>query len=153
MFNYSTGFVSQSLAQIATLLNNGVIEVYSGSRPTTADSSIKGTLLGVITSSGLAFTAGSPTNGLQFETNATDGTINKSSTQTWQFTALATDTAGWLRIKANVVDAGGVSTELIRLDGTIAAYGGDAKISGANGSAVEFGKVYTIDSCTLNWAK
>lgn len=149
-YNYSTGFVNSTLADIASTLNNGVIEIYTGSRPTTADSPVKGTLLGIITAGGLPFTAGSPDNGLQFEANTTEKTITKSTAQVWQFKALETGTAGWLRIKANAVDAGGNSTTAIRLDGTIAAFGADASIEGS--AQIDKDKIYTINSCIINWA-
>lgn len=149
-YKYSTGFIRKTLATIAIELNNGCIEVYTGSPPTTADSPVKGTLLGIITSGGLPFTAGSPTNGLQFEANAADNTINKSSSQVWQFKALDNGTAGWLRIKANAADDGGNSTTALRIDGTIAAYGGDATIEGS--ALIEKDKIYTINSCSINWA-
>lgn len=149
-YKYSTGFVNEILAAIAAKLNNGCIEVYTGSPPTTADAPVKGTLLGIITSGGLEFTAGSPTNGLQFETNAADNTINKSASQVWQFKALDNGTAGWLRIKANAVDSGGNSTTALRIDGTIAAYGGDATIEGS--ALIEKDKIYIINSCSINWA-
>lgn len=149
-YKYSTGFINKTLQSIATELNNGCIEVYTGSPPTTADSPVKGTLLGVITSGGLAFTAGSPINGLQFEANAADSSINKSASQVWQFKALDSGTAGWLRIKANVADAGGNSTTALRIDGTIAAYGGDATIEGS--AQIDKDKIYTINSCSINWA-
>lgn len=149
-YSYSTGLSNIVLEAVAAELNNGCIEIYTGAKPATADSPIKGTLLGVITSGALPFTAGSPDNGLQFEANATDKTINKSPSQVWQFKAIATGTAGWLRIKANAADLGGNSTTAIRIDGTIAAYGGDASIEG--GGNVEKDKIYPINSCSISWA-
>jgi hypothetical protein len=150
-YNYSSGFINATISGIATTLNNGVIEIYTGSRPTTADAPVKGTLLGIITSGGLPFTAGSPTNGLQFSVDTEIGTIEKSADQTWQFKALESGAAGWLRIKANAADTGANSITAIRIDGTIATYGGDATIEGS--ANIEKDKIYTINKCSINWAK
>ena len=149
-YNYSTGFINKTLQAIATELNNGCIEVYTGSRPTNADSPVKGTLLGIITSGGLPFVAGSPANGLLFEASAADNTINKSTSQVWQFKALDSGVAGWLRIKSNAVDAGAQSTTALRIDGTIATYGGDATIE--VNAQIDKDKIYTVNSCSINWA-
>lgn len=148
-YNFSTGFVASTLANISGILAHGVIEVYSGPRPVSGDAATKGTLLGVITASGLPFEAGSPANGLLFETDAVEGVISKDPAQVWQFKALASGTAGWLRIKSNAVDTGGVSTTAVRIDGSIAAFGGDATIEGS--TMLEVDKVYTINSCSINW--
>jgi hypothetical protein len=149
-YNYSTGFINKTLESIAADLDGGCIEIYTGSRPTNADAPIKGTLLGIVTAGGLPFTAGNPANGLKFATVAADKTIDKDSTQVWQFKALETGVAGWLRLKANAVDAGGNSTDALRIDGSIAAFGGDATIEGS--ANIEKDKIYTLNKCTINWA-
>lgn len=125
----------------ATLFANGVIEVYSGSQPTTADSAVTGTLLGTVTKDAGAFTPGSPTNGLTFAT-AASGSVSKS-TDNWQMNGVAAGTAGWFRLKANAADAGGSSTTAIRMDGSIASIGGDATLSNLS---ITVGGPVTIDT-------
>ncbi len=110
----------------ASTFANGVIEIYTGAQPATADSAVTGTLLGTVTLNSGAFTPGSPTNGLTFAA-ASGGAVSKSGV--WSFNGVAAGTAGWFRLKGNAVDAGGVSTVLPRMDGSIAVSGGDMNLS------------------------
>ena len=107
---------------------NGVLEIYSGVQPASADDAVQGTLLLTITESGGAFTPGSPTNGLNFDT-ALEGVIAKAAAETWSGSGVATGLAGWARLKGNAVDAGGASTTLPRIDLAIAQSGGDLNLS------------------------
>lgn len=153
-FSYSTGFVhkifnnaSNGGAGFAEIFKDGVIEVYSGNRPVSADAAKSGNLLGTITVNGGAFTPGSATNGLEFGT-ASDRSIDKASAETWQFTAGASGTASWFRLKGNATDEGSSSTSLPRIDGTISAFGGDATLSDTN---IVSGNVYTMNRCKFTW--
>ena len=110
----------------ASTFANGVIEIYSGAQPATADSAVTGTLLGTVTLNSGAFTPGVATNGLTFAA-ASGGAVSKSGV--WSFNGIAAGTAGWFRLKGNATDAGGVSTTLPRLDGSIAVSGADLNLS------------------------
>ena len=123
----------------AALFEKGVIEVYTGSQPATADSAISGTLLGTMTVNSGAFTPGSPTNGLTF-TAAVAGVANKLGV--WSFTGVQIGTAGWFRLKANAVDAGVLSTTHARVDGSCAVSGGDLSLSNIS---VTVGSPHTCD--------
>lgn len=123
----------------ASLFENGVIEIRTGAQPASADSAVHGTLLGTVTLNSGAFTPGSPTNGLTFA-GAVAGTVSKSGV--WSFTGVAEGTAGWFRFKGNAVDAGGLSTSAIRMDGSIATSGADLNLSNI---AVAIGAPNTID--------
>ncbi|MDB5886680.1 MAG: hypothetical protein JWR74_2851 [Polaromonas sp.] len=114
----STGF--------AATFANGVIEVYSGAQPATADAAATGTLLGTVTLNSGAFVPGAPGNGLTFAA-AANGAVAKSGV--WSFNGVAAGTAGWFRLKGNAVDAGGISTVLPRLDGAVATSGADLNLS------------------------
>lgn len=127
----STGF--------AAAFADGVIEIYSGAQPASADSAPTGTLLGIATQDGAAFTPGSTTNGLDFAA-AADGAVSK--TGNWVITPVAAGNAGWFRLKANAADAGGTSTTAKRLDGSIAVAGGDMALSNI---AIALGVPATID--------
>lgn len=153
-FSYSTGFVHKIFNNTANgglgfaeIFKDGVIEVYSGTRPVNADAAVSGTLLGTVTVNGGAFVAGQSTNGLEWGT-AADRAIDKASAETWQFTAGASGTATWFRIKGNATDAGSSSTSLPRIDGTISAFGGDATLSDTN---IVSGNVYTLNRCKFTW--
>jgi hypothetical protein len=122
---------------------NGVIEIYTGTQPATADAAVTGTLLGTVTLASGAFTPGSPTNGLTFAA-ASAGAISKSGV--WSFNGVAVGTAGWFRLKGNATDAGAISTALPRLDGSIAASGADMNLSNIS---ITVGAPTTVDTFTF----
>ena len=124
------------------IFQNGVIELYTGTQPTDADSATTGTLLGTFTLSSGSFSAGTETNGLEFG-EASSGELEKASTETWSMSAVATGTAGWFRLKGNATDAGGVSTALPRIDGSVGTSGSDLNMSS---TSITSGNTYTIDS-------
>jgi hypothetical protein len=126
----------------ASTFANGVIEIYSGSQPATADAAVTGTLLGTVTLASGAFTPGTATNGLTFAA-AANGAVAKSGV--WSFNGVAAGTAGWFRLKANAADAGAISTVLPRLDGSVAVSGADLNLSNIT---VAIGAPNTIDSFT-----
>ena len=126
----------------ASTFANGVIEIYTGAQPATADAAVTGTLLGTVTLNSGAFTPGSPTNGLTFAA-AAGGVVSKSGV--WSFNGIAAGTAGWFRLKGNAVDAGGVSSVLPRLDGSIAVSGADMNLSNI---AIAVSSPNTIDAFT-----
>jgi len=67
-------------------------------------------------------------NGLIFG-NPAAGVMGKPTTQIWSFNGIAAGTAGWFRFIGSVADAGGVSSTLVRMDGSIATSGGDMALS------------------------
>lgn len=125
----------------AGAMNTGVIDIYSGAQPLTADSAAAGTLLGTVTIAGGAFTPGSPTNGLVLAA-AADGAVAKAASL-WQFTGVAVGTAGWFRFRGNAADAGGASTSLARMDGSIASSGGDMNLGNLS---ITIGSPNTVDA-------
>lgn len=129
----STGF--------AATFANGVIEIYSGAQPLSADAAVSGTLLGTVSVDGGAFTAGNPANGLSFDVAA--GVASKAAAQNWKFTGVADGTAGWFRLKGNAADAGGASTTAARLDGSVGVSGADLNLSNI---AIAVGAPTTIDA-------
>lgn len=124
---------------------NGVIEIYTGAQPASADAAVTGTLLGTVTLNSGAFTPGTATNGLTFAAPS-GGVVSKSGV--WSFNGVANGTAGWFRLKGNAVDAGGVSTTAPRLDGTVAVSGGDMAISNIT---IAVGAPNTVD--TFTWTQ
>ena len=124
----------------ATTFANGVIDIYSGTQPATADAAITGTLLGRVTLNSGAFTAGTATNGLTFAA-AAGGAVSKSGV--WSFAGVADGTAGWFRLKGNALDSNALSTVLPRLDGSIATSGADMNLSQI---VIAIGAPNTIDS-------
>lgn len=129
----------------AATFANGVIDIYSGSQPVSADAAVTGTLLGTVTLNSGAFTPGSPTNGLTFAA-ASAGAVAKSGV--WSFNGIAAGTAGWFRLKGNAGDAGALSTTLPRLDGSIATSGADMNLSNIT---IAINAPNTID--TFTWTQ
>jgi hypothetical protein len=110
-----------------TLFTDGVIEIYSGTKPTDADATENGTKLVRITVDGDAFTAGSSANGLEFA-NAVATEIEKAAAETWTGTAVASGTAGWFRFYANAYGTG-ASTSAVRFDGRCGTSNADMVLS------------------------
>jgi len=109
-------------------VNDGIIYIYTGPQPTNADTAVQGTLLLRITVNNGAWAAGSPTNGLGFDAPAA-GVLSKAAAEVWRGLGVVDGTAGWFRLCGNVADAGGASTTLPRLDGSVAISGGDMNLS------------------------
>ena len=130
------------------IYKRGVLRIYTGTQPTTADLAATGTLLLTITLASGAFTGGAVTNGLEFGA-ASSGSISKASTQTWSGLAAATGTAGWFRLYGNAADEAStpaISTTLPRLDGSIAISGAQLNMSS---TTITSGATTTIDTFTV----
>lgn len=89
------------------------------------------------------------TNGLALGAS-TAGVISKHASQTWQFTAVASGTAGWFRWMGDDTDAGSVSTTLPRIDGRISTAGGGGEMI-LSSLTITSGATTTIDAMSLTW--
>lgn len=89
------------------------------------------------------------TNGLAFGLSAA-GVLSKHTGQTWQFTAVASGTAGWFRWMGDDTDAGGISTTLPRIDGRITTDGGGGEMI-LSSLTITSGATTTIDAMSLSW--
>ena len=153
MLHFSSGLKNQLLGAIRGAvtttysLEHGVIYVYSGSQPATADAAATGTTLLILTVSSGAFTPGNATNGLDFDAPSS-GTMSKAAAETWSGVGLANGTAGWFRHYGNPTDAGGISSTLPRIDGRVATSGGELNLSSVN---IVTGATVTVDTYTLSW--
>lgn len=115
----STGFCAAILgpASFDSIFRDGVIEIYSGPQPDSADLPPTGDLLGRITNNGMTWAAGQPAGGLRF---IRDGRYAaKDPGQAWQVVASSNGVAGWFRLLPNAADAGFVSLTAPRIDGAI----------------------------------
>ena len=135
----------QGTGSTKAALADGIIEIYSGVQPSSADDAVAGTLLLTITESGGSFTPGSPTNGLEFGAPVA-GVLGKASAETWQGDGVANGIAGWFRFKGNAADAGGSSTTAVRLDGSIGSSGADLNLGNTN---IVIGETTTLNSFNL----
>ena len=107
---------------------NGTLKLFSGPQPASADAAEQGTLLCQITLACGAFTPGVGTNGINFDAPVS-AVIDKAAAETWSGTAVAAGTLGWFRFQGNAADAGGSSTTLSRIDGTIGTSGADLNLA------------------------
>jgi hypothetical protein len=124
------------------VMKDGVLKIYSGAQPATADAAATGTLLATITVGSGAWVAGAFDNGLEFEDDPLSGEIEKNS-EVWSGLGLADGTAGWFRFYANPTDAGTSSTTLPRIDGSVGTSNNDLVMAS---TAIVTGRTYTIDS-------
>ena len=126
------------------LFRNGVLDIFSGTQPTDADTTESGTKLVRITLSSGAFVAGTATNGINLGT-ATNGVIGKDSDETWSGVGLVTGNAGWFRFYDNAATTG-ASTSAIRLDGSIATTGAQMNMTN---TGISVGGVTVITSVAI----
>lgn len=119
----------------------GVMYIYSGSQPITADAAATGTLLGIVTKDAAAFAFGTLTNGLAFDAPVA-GSVSKAAADVWKMFGLALGTAGYFRLMGNAADNLALSTTLPRLDGSIGVSGADLNMSNI---AIDVGVPSTID--------
>lgn len=129
---------------ISDLFRNGVIDIFSGSQPSNADSGEVGTKLVSITLNSGDFTGGAAANGLNFDV-AASGVLAKDTGETWSGIGLADAAAGWFRLYDNGYVTG-VSPTAIRLDGNVATSGAQLNISN---TTVTIGGTTTVDSADL----
>ena len=128
----------------ADLFRHGVMRIYSGTQPTTADLVESGSLLAVISESSGAFTKDLDPNGINFDTS-TAGVLGKRSDETWSGVGLLAATAGWFRFYDNGYTPGESTTE-IRFDGAIATSGGELNMGN---TSITLGGTTTIDTVAI----
>lgn len=148
MLRFSTGLRNGILnaTGIKEAMADGVLRIYSGAQPVSADNAVSGTLLLEVTVDGGAFSHGSATNGLEFDAPAA-GVLSKAAAETWRGNGLADGVAGWFRFCANPVDSGGSSTTLARIDGSVGRSAADLNLSNVN---IAVGVPNTIDVFSIS---
>jgi len=119
----STGLRNKMLdtGSLKTIMAAGLIKIYSGAVPATADAAVTGTLLCTISIGGAG-------TGINFEAAAVSGVLAKATAETWSGTNAATGTASYYRHVA-AADDGTLSTTQARLQGTVSTVGADMNLS------------------------
>lgn len=122
-FKVSTGLRNYMLStgSLRQALQNGKIQIYSGSEPATADDAATGTLLCTIDKDG----AGS---GFTLDTTAVGGVLAKVPTDALRGTVLSNGTPGYYR-HVGSSDTGAASTTEPRVQGRIAQSGAEGNIT------------------------
>lgn len=123
MEKMSTGHIKQQLTEITKMYANGVMAIYSGTQPASADDAETGSLLCLITRNSGAFTPGDSENGLNFKLPLIfTGEITKDPEEIWSGIAINDGVAGWFRFYDNTYTTG-ESFIAKRFDGSISNVG------------------------------
>jgi hypothetical protein len=123
-FKFSTGSRNKVLdnSSLKGLLDGGLIKIYSGTVPATADSALGGaSLLVTISDNGTGA-------GLNLDASAADGVITKDLSQVWKGVNGASGTASFFRF-VQQADTGGESTTEVRVQGVVGLAGADMNLS------------------------
>lgn len=131
------------------IFRNGIMRIFSGAQPATADAAETGTMLVEISVGSGTFVSGAPEFGLNFGETAAAGVLGKSALETWSGEAGATATAGYFRFYPNDVDNHDgldVGETAIRFDGAIATSGAQLNMSN---TSITSGGTTTIDSVAV----
>jgi hypothetical protein len=125
------------------IFKDGVLRIYSGSQPVSADAAYTGTLLLEISVASGAWAAGAPANGLEFGP-VSAGVIAKDGA-VWSDAGIAGGTAGWYRFYANQSDDGSLDSGFThpRFDGAVGTSGAELNMSS---TTVTLGGTVTIDT-------
>lgn len=129
----------------ADALSDGIIYLFSGSQPATADAT-EGTAINLvkITLASGAFTPGAPTNGINLDV-ATLGVLAKAVAEVWSGENIAAGVIGWGRFYANDV-VQGESTTAVRFDFAVSQSGAELD---AGNTTVVIGGTTTLSTFTL----
>ena len=130
----------------ADALADGIIYLYTGTQPATADAT-EGTATNLvkITLASGAFTSGVSTNGINLAV-AASGVLSKAVAETWSGTNLADGVIGWGRFYANTVVQGVVTTTGVRMDFAVSQSGAELD---AGNTTVVTGGTTTISTFTI----
>jgi hypothetical protein len=125
--NLSTGLINGLLStgSAKAQIEGGagfLIDIYTGSRPASANSAATGTRLLVLSNNGAG-------TGMNFAAAAVNGQLDKLSSQVWSSTVTATGTAGWFRIRRTTDTGTTDDVASFRADGVIATSGGDLNLT------------------------
>ena len=106
-----------------------ILEIYSGTQPSSAENVETGTLLAKVTDDGEDFTDATGANGLTFKAGAA-GVMAKTVAQTWKGDGSETGTAGWFRIYAKAHNKGADPGDesYVRLDGRVGTTSGELQL-------------------------
>lgn len=115
----STGFKTKILGResFADIFDGGTIRIFSGAQPATADHAETGTLLGLVTVGGGAWSAENTAAGLHYL--QIDEFVTNSAFESWLFRAEQSGVVGWFRVVGPAEDDGQPSYNLPRIDGSV----------------------------------
>ena len=137
MIKASTGLRDHLMTEgaLRTALHEGVIRIYQGTPPLSADAALGGAML-------LSTITGPDEAGLVFETTADNGSLLKNS-EVWSGDNVATGTASFYR-HVLLADDGSESTTALRIQGTCGTIASTADMRLSSTSLTE-GATQTLD--------
>ena len=120
MAKFSTGLRNAMLTgqSFKSTMDGGLLHIYAGTPPTTADDSVSGA------TPILTLSVDGTGGGLHFAMTAENGAIGKDTSELWKGVIQATDAATWFRFAA-AGDTGAASDLEPRIQGSIGVAGTD----------------------------
>ena len=150
---YTCLFKSEKGGSFQQVFRNGVLRLFTGARPSSADDAETGTMLCEITLNKGVFVAGQSENGLNVGVIGANGEIKRAidpatgAVEKWEVDGVAAGTAGWGRWYANALETG-VSTTAVRMDGVVSTSIG-SDIVMANGRDIIVGAPVAITDVSV----
>jgi len=132
MAKFSTGLRNAMLTgqSFKATMDGGLINIYAGTPPATADDSVAGA------TPILTLSVDGTGGGLHFATTAENGALGKDTSELWKGVIQATDAATWFRFVASG-DTGAQSSTEARIQGTIGVAGTDMLMANTTLTATE----------------
>jgi len=121
------------LAAFPIAFNGGHIRVFGGARPASPNGAQAGSLLGTITRNGLPAALGAPA-ALTFVQQGPY--ILHDPDELWTLTVIASGSATWFRLVADVDDPGDADASRLRIDGTASDFAGAGELRMPNTALV-----------------
>ena len=149
----STGLAGRLLGNesFEQLMRHGVIELRDGAIPASPDLAATGNLIARITNAGASWAPGASAGGLEWQRVGRFAV--PAPGQSWQLTGVVTGTPTWFRVRANAPETGVGASDVLRIDGVVAALDG-SPTTGADlflpTAQVAAGSVRRIDNFTFS---
>lgn len=135
MIKISTGMQDNQLAALKTELDGGVIKIYGGTVPSSANDALTGAVL--LCTVSLASTG----TGISFDAAPANGVLSKNPSEVWSGVNVASGTATFYR-HVKLADTGAADASEVRIQGTVGVVGADLNLSS---TALVSGATQTID--------
>jgi hypothetical protein len=139
-YKVSTGLRNQMLvtSSLKTALASGLINVYSGAAPASADDAVSGVLLWTISLNNTG-------SGIDLDATATNGVVGKPTGSVWSGTVVTSGTAGYYR-HVGSSDSGASSTTQPRIQGAVGVIGAEMNLSNP---ILTSGSLKVLDNYTI----
>ncbi len=142
----TTAVVAAKGGSFQDLMKHGVIDIFSGVQPATADLTESGfTKLVTITIDGNAHDTGTGANGLEFQDAAVAGVLSKVVADSWQGDPDSAGVAGWFRFY-DQTHSTGADPSAPRFDGAVNLSGAEMNVASVD---VALGTDFIVNQCDV----